>query len=409
MTVRFDVNKRWMPEFPQVRSDPVPVEPCISPEYFELERERVFKRVWLNVGRVEQIPTAGAYFVKDIAVCHDSVIVVRGEDGVVRGFHNICSHRGNKVVWDDCGHARHWACKFHGWTYDNQGQLTGVPDEAMFNDFDKHEHGLVPVATDIWEGFIFVHLGPEPGETLREFLSGFADKHSGYPFHEMTLWYNYRAELKCNWKVALDAFCEGYHVAFVHKHSNVDLFYNQENPLCHPVEFDIWKRHRSFSVFGNAGYTPNPIQNAAMKWTKPAYRAGDEQLPPGVNPNKVENWGFDSPALFPNTVVIMLSDSYLTHHFWPTSVDSCIWEGRMHLQPAATPAEAFAREFSKCLGRDIWMEDTGTMEATHAALKSRVKTHFVLQDGEILIRHFYQVLDEYMTGSTDPSQSGSAS
>ena len=173
MTVRFDVNKRWMPEFPQLRSDPVPVEPCISPEYFELERERVFKRVWLNVGRVEQIPTAGAYFVKDIAVCHDSVIVVRGEDGVVRGFHNICSHRGNKVVWDDCGHARHWACKFHGWTYDNQGQLTGVPDEAMFNDFDKHEHGLVPVATDIWEGFIFVHLGP--GTRVRPCANSYPD------------------------------------------------------------------------------------------------------------------------------------------------------------------------------------------------------------------------------------------
>ncbi|NNL86476.1 MAG: Rieske 2Fe-2S domain-containing protein, partial [Myxococcales bacterium] len=91
-------DKRWTKKYPHVGTGPVSTEPCISPEFFELERERVFKRCWLNVGRVGDIPNPGDYFVQDVAVCNTSIVVVRGRDGEVRAFHNVCSHRGNKVV-----------------------------------------------------------------------------------------------------------------------------------------------------------------------------------------------------------------------------------------------------------------------------------------------------------------------
>ena len=91
----------WTEHYPQLGTGPVSFQDSISPEFYEDEREAVFKRCWLNVGRVEQLPRTGSYFTKELAVAKTSVIVVRGADGEIRAFHNICRHRGNKLVWTD--------------------------------------------------------------------------------------------------------------------------------------------------------------------------------------------------------------------------------------------------------------------------------------------------------------------
>ena len=160
-------DKRWVKKYPEVGTGPVSAEPCISPEYFELERERVFRRTWLYVGRMEAIPKPGDYFVQDLAVCQASILVIRGTDKVIRAFHNVCSHRGNKLVWDDQGSCPGvLSCGFHSWTYDTTGRLTWVADEENFFDLDKSEHGLTPVATEVWQGFIFINLAANPQESL---------------------------------------------------------------------------------------------------------------------------------------------------------------------------------------------------------------------------------------------------
>ena len=139
-------------------------EDSISPEFYELEREAIFKRAWLNVGRVEQLPRKGSYFTKELAVANTSVVIVRGMDGEVRAFHNICRHRGNKLVWTDfpreetSGNCRQFVCKYHGWKYDLDGACSFVQQESEFFDLDKADYGLVPVHCDVWAGFIFVNL-----------------------------------------------------------------------------------------------------------------------------------------------------------------------------------------------------------------------------------------------------------
>jgi hypothetical protein len=80
---------------------PVSYEDSISPEHYELERKAIFRRTWLNVGRVEQLPRKGSYFTKELDAARTSVVVVRDKDGAIRAFHNICRHRGNKLVWND--------------------------------------------------------------------------------------------------------------------------------------------------------------------------------------------------------------------------------------------------------------------------------------------------------------------
>ena len=157
--------------------------------------KRIFKQVWLNVGRVEEIPKAGDYLVKNIAAGEASVLVVRGKDGTIRAFHNMCSHRGNKVVWDGDGTCRGvFACKFHGWSYNTEGQLIFVPDEDQFFDLDKTAHGLTSVAADTWEGFIFINLAPQPKETLTEYLGELGERLHGFPFDRYTTRYTYQTE-----------------------------------------------------------------------------------------------------------------------------------------------------------------------------------------------------------------------
>lgn len=103
---------KWHSRYPELGSGPLPIDPYVSREHFEKERERIFRKVWLNVGRVEQIPNPGDYFVKDLAVCTTSIVIARGEDGKVHAFHNMCSHRGNPVVWNTKGTCKTFTCRY---------------------------------------------------------------------------------------------------------------------------------------------------------------------------------------------------------------------------------------------------------------------------------------------------------
>ncbi len=91
----------WTQHYPDLGTGPVSYEDSISPDFYELERAAIFKRAWLNVGRVEQLPRNGSYFTKELKVANTSIVLVRNTQGEINAFHNICRHRGNKLVWND--------------------------------------------------------------------------------------------------------------------------------------------------------------------------------------------------------------------------------------------------------------------------------------------------------------------
>ena len=204
-------------------TEPMSYEDSISPEFWELERDAIFRRAWLNVGRVEQLPRNGSYFTKEIVAARTSVIVVRDQKGQVRAFHNVCRHRGNKLVWSDfpgeetSGMCRQFVCKYHGWRYGLEGELNFVQQEGEFFDFDKSQFGLVPVHCDVWEGFVFVNLAESPEQSLHDYLGPMITALEGYPFDRLTERYYYRAEVKSNWKLYMDAFQEFYHAPVLHQ------------------------------------------------------------------------------------------------------------------------------------------------------------------------------------------------
>ena len=123
-------EKQWAEKYPELGTEPVPTEPYVSDKHYELERDLIFRRCWINLGRVDEVPNAGDYFVRDIAICKTSVLIIRGSDGVVRGFFNVCSHRGNTLVLDERGSCPGSVyCHFHNWVYSDTGELIRVPDE----------------------------------------------------------------------------------------------------------------------------------------------------------------------------------------------------------------------------------------------------------------------------------------
>ena len=200
---------------------PVSYDDSISPEHYALEQEAIFKRTWLNVGRMEQLPRTGSYFTRELDAAGTSVIIVRDKSGEAHAFHNICRHRGNKLVWNDfpkeetSGVCRQFTCKYHGWRYDLEGALTFVQQESEFFDLDMSDFGLVPVRCEVWEGFIFVNFDSE-AKPLREYMGRLGAGIEGYPFEKMTQVHKYRAEIGSNWKLFIDAFMEFYHAPVLH-------------------------------------------------------------------------------------------------------------------------------------------------------------------------------------------------
>ncbi len=245
----------WTQHYPELGTGPISFRDSTSPEFYELEREAIFKRAWLNVARVEEVPRVGSYLTKEIAVVNASIIVVRGKDQQIRAFYNVCRHRGNKLVWNDFpreetkGVCRQFTCKYHAWRYDLEGALTYVQQESEFFDVDKDEYGLRPVHCDVWNGFIFVNFDAEPRQSLRDFLGPMVTGLDDYPFEKLTERYDFVADNNSNWKVFADAFQEYYHVPALHP-QQVPSAVRDPSAAFECAHFQIDGPHRLVSTAG---------------------------------------------------------------------------------------------------------------------------------------------------------------
>jgi len=403
--------------YPELGRGPLPVAPYIDPAYWELEKAHVFKKTWLHVGRVEEIPGAGDYFVKDLAACDASIIVVRTRSGAVKAFHNVCSHRLNKVVYEPCGKVRKFFCKFHGWAYDLDGRLTGVPDEAAFEaDFDKENHGLTPVSCDVWQGFVFINMDPAPAQSLADFMAPMFGGLEGYPFHMFTACYGWSTVVNCNWKMVLDAFQETYHVGYVHGRSIADALEKTDAGSPHPIDGLVGDFHRRLSIAGNpksvygnpkAATTGasaaaealtgsnRPIATAALRLAQGGTKLSFDEvrLPDGLNWTRHPNWAFDINCVFPEFYLSTRPNYFQAYNFRPISHDKTLFEARVYYPEMKTAGGRFYQEYMKVALRDVLLEDLSTLEHTQAAAATGAKDHMVLQDFEIMVRHGAVVVD----------------
>ena len=188
-----------------------------------LENENVFARTWQAVARTDQLDAAGAYVTA--AVVGEPIVVVRGNDGKLRAFYNVCRHHAMIVMNEPCGQAQHLRCPYHGWTYSLEGELRGVTDFEGVSRFDRAQNGLVPLRVESWENFAFVNLDSHAAP-LRDFLGELVLRAEPLGFRKLKFVERRAYTLNCNWKVYVDNFLDGgYHVPHMHKGLNSVLDY----------------------------------------------------------------------------------------------------------------------------------------------------------------------------------------
>ena len=199
----------------------IPAPWYVDSRVWALERRSVFGG-WQMVGRLDQVAEPGQYFTAEVA--GEPLVVVRGRDGVLRGFFNVCRHHAAVVMTEPAGRAATLRCPYHGWTYSLEGELKGTPDFDGVCNFDRSRNGLVPVHLQTWDPFVFVHLN-DGGPSLPEFLGDLTDRVRPLRIDRMHFVERRTYAFDSNWKVFVDNYLDGgYHIPFLHKglHSVLD-------------------------------------------------------------------------------------------------------------------------------------------------------------------------------------------
>ncbi len=390
---------------------PVSMEPYRSTEFYALERERIFRRSWLMLARAEEIPAPGDFVRKEIEVCNASIILTRGKDNEVRAFHNVCSHRGNQLVIAESGSGNRFMCRYHNWTYANDGRLIGIPDEPSFFNVDKKNCGLTLVACESWEGWIFVNLTPEPEVGLMEFLGEVPAFLSGVLYQNAGNPVIVQADLDCNWKVISDAFSEAYHIPAIHPQTIGATFSSRANPYAHILDAKFFGPHRFVSMYGNSEYMPDPshkvealayglIETGSVIAAAQSAEAAKFLEHPGINPTRSKDWAMDVTHIWPNLHIDTGPGGFWTHQFWPVSHNRTRHEIRFYVPKPTNIRERFQQEAYVTRVSEILLEDLSNVARTQRGLESGAKNFMQLQDNEVLIRHNIATAEKWVRANT---------
>lgn len=193
----------------------------IEESFLALERAHVFKAMWLCAGDTHDLREPGDFrvFTRSGA----PILIIRGKDGDLRAFYNVCRHRGAPVVREDAGNAKLLRCQYHSWSYGLDGRLIGVPDERDFICLDKSARGLIELPCHEWAGLVFVSENADAGP-FRDQYGAMLDELAWLETGDLRLVHRQSYAMDCNWKAAMDAFLEIYHVNTIHPGSGAIVF-----------------------------------------------------------------------------------------------------------------------------------------------------------------------------------------
>jgi choline monooxygenase len=210
---------------PLSQASTIPAAWYTDPRIAELERLSLFSKTWQLVARADQVHAPGQFVASSVA--GEPIVVVRGNDGVLRAFYNVCRHHAAAVVTQSCGQASILHCPYHGWNYGLDGSLKGMPEFEGVENFDRAQNGLVPIRVETWECFIFINLDNNAAP-LAEFLGGLTRRLTPLGIGKLHYFDRRTYNIHCNWKVFVDNYLDGgYHVPHLHKGLNSVLDYKQ--------------------------------------------------------------------------------------------------------------------------------------------------------------------------------------
>ncbi|MGH9172994.1 MAG: aromatic ring-hydroxylating oxygenase subunit alpha, partial [Vicinamibacterales bacterium] len=198
---------------PTERARTLPGRVYHDPEVFAWEREQWFRREWLFVGREEDAPETGSYFLTRVA--GENIVVARGNDGVLRAFYNVCRHRGATILEEESGRIVRFQCPYHAWTYDLEGILRPPRHTETLEEFSCEAFGLFPIRCETWRGFVFLNLDWEAAP-LANHLGEFPSHFERFPIPALRRVRRMDYDVAANWKALMENYAECYHCPGVH-------------------------------------------------------------------------------------------------------------------------------------------------------------------------------------------------
>jgi phenylpropionate dioxygenase-like ring-hydroxylating dioxygenase large terminal subunit len=365
-------------------TDPIPAGPYYRADYFELEVAAIFRSTWLQIGHVCELSEPGSFIVRPLEFAKASILITRGKDGIIRAFHNVCTHRGTQLVAEEAGVKSSFSCPYHMWTFGNDGELRAAPDFERFY-VEKSKCNLRPVSVGVCAGLIFINLDPSPQQNLLEFLGPLAAELELMPVARATTFHEYTYEIDANWKVTYDNFQENYHLRFIHPRSGAAAS-GPENPFGYPIAHSFVGPHRTQTIWSNPKPPISPIQGLAFG--KAAGFAMADGLAP--SPHTRDYFG-----IFPNFFILGSPAQHFSHAVMPIAPDRSRGIVRLYwIGEDESASERFAREYSMATALDIHTEDRAVIEAGQRGLSSGALAHIHFQSQEVLCRHFFHAVND---------------
>ncbi|MGA3091289.1 MAG: aromatic ring-hydroxylating dioxygenase subunit alpha [Terriglobales bacterium] len=324
------------------RASTLPAPHYFSPAVFEEERNRIFASTWQVVGHVHQAAIPGDYFTFDLV--GEPLVIVRGDDGVLRCFYNVCRHRAGNPA-SGCGNRKLFRCGYHGWTYRLDGALLVTPEFDGVEDFDPQDFGLAAVRLEEWFNLIFVNLDPE-ARPLHESLGELPTQAEQFAFRSMKFSERTTYEMNCNWKTYIDNYLEGYHVPSVHPGLNREISYS--------------------------AYTVEPYAHYVRQWTPiRGAQPGDDAARryPQAGPDSGQERTADYFWIFPNWMLNCYPDNISLNLVLPLGPERtrAIFEWYLPEKDSGSEVAHQAQAFSD----EIQREDVAICEIVQRNLHSR--------------------------------------
>ncbi|MEK7798688.1 MAG: aromatic ring-hydroxylating dioxygenase subunit alpha [Acidobacteriota bacterium] len=354
-----------------------------DPAIYRQELQTIFSKMWLCVGREEEIEKPGDYLTRTVG--GDSVIVVRDTDGGVNAFHNVCRHRGSRLLSESSGSGlRHLQCPYHAWTYGLDGALRVAPHMEDARDFDRSQFGLNRVRLERWDGFLFINFSND-GPDLMQFLGEMGTKFARYGMGGLRRGKRIDYTVATNWKMLAENYSECYHCALIHPELNkVSHYTSGETDLVNQATVGGWMDLRK-----------DEYQTMSL--------TGRSNRPPfkGITPE--DHRRIHYYIVYPNMLLSLHPDYVMTHTVWPDGPgrSAVVCEFLFDAEDVARP------DFDPSDAADFWdltnRQDWRACELTWQGTQSGGYTKGRLSSLEWMVHIFDNFVADRLAGRTEPT------
>ena len=408
--------------FEDLGSGKAPVKPYISKEYFEREKDVIWRNNWILAGRESDVAEENDFMVFELKVLSMSILITRARDGKLRAFHNICSHRGHKLCHKSSGNSGIFVCSFHGWAYELTGELRGVSWEGSFREgVDRNDAALSPITVDTWGGFIFIHVNPEPRQSLKEYLNGFPEPMEAYLREHDWRWFSGNAYMvNHNWKLGVEGN-EGYHAETLHKvtlgaplkeEQLRNTVFDSPGVLARetfllpemPVMPGLDAAGMEKMMMEMMAAFSSPVEMLAARYSRLSGFSGKEDMSDvsagfegALNVEGNPRWIFDGYYIFPNQFIVLQKDEFHLFTLWPVDVNTSIyhWDSFQLGEPESF-GELFGFMQKTVFSGEITAQDIYVAECMQGSFESGAIDSVYVSDAEVPVRAFQKRATEDM-------------